>query len=192
MLVKGATAQSYKHCKNKTWYITTSNYAEGHQRSQWLIVLGAMVIYIIYVSKTRDWCSQQWSLSDLGWKLLNRFPPFRYFPIFSPLWKHTLAFEYHVNICKVPPQLSSAAAAVVKYSYDSTNLRSNFARSKILLTNELTNGDLVTPTPWCHSVLLPNYHLTQSLFKSNCSVNCEHIDVLKNYPSRWFGAAVNI
>ena len=39
-------AQSYKHYKNKTWYITTSNYAGGHQKSQWLIVLAAVILVI--------------------------------------------------------------------------------------------------------------------------------------------------
>ena len=39
-------AQSYKHYKNKTWYITTINYAGGHQRSQWLIVLAAVILVI--------------------------------------------------------------------------------------------------------------------------------------------------
>ena len=34
-------AQSYKHYKNKTWYITANSYAGGRQRSQWLIVLAA-------------------------------------------------------------------------------------------------------------------------------------------------------
>ena len=42
---------------------------------------------------------------------------------------------------------SSAAVASVKYKCDSNNLRSTFERSKILLTEKLTNGALVTPTP---------------------------------------------
>ena len=42
---------------------------------------------------------------------------------------------------------SSAAGAPVKYTRDSKNLRGTFARSKILLAEKLTNGDLVTPTP---------------------------------------------
>ena len=35
-------AQSYKHYKNKIWYITANSYAGGRQRSQWLIVLAAV------------------------------------------------------------------------------------------------------------------------------------------------------
>ena len=41
---------------------------------------------------------------------------------------------------------SSAAVAPVKYKCDSNNLRRTFARSKILLTEKLTKGALVTPT----------------------------------------------
>ena len=40
--------------------------------------------------------------------LLSYFLPFRYFPNFSALSKHTLAIEYHVNIWQVLPQLSCA------------------------------------------------------------------------------------
>ena len=40
---------------------------------------------------------------------------------------------------------SSAAVAPVKYKCDSNNLRITFARSKILLTEKLTNGPLVPP-----------------------------------------------
>ena len=42
---------------------------------------------------------------------------------------------------------SSAAVTPVKYECDANNLRGTFARSKILLTEKLTNGALVTPTP---------------------------------------------
>ena len=38
---------------------------------------------------------------DLGWGLLSQFSPFRYFPIFSTLWKHC-----YVDIWQVLPQLS--------------------------------------------------------------------------------------
>ena len=42
---------------------------------------------------------------------------------------------------------SSAAVTPVKYECDANNLTGTFARSKILLTEKLTNGALVTPTP---------------------------------------------
>ena len=41
---------------------------------------------------------------------------------------------------------SSAPVALVKYKCDLNNPRGTFARSKILLTEKLTNGILVTPT----------------------------------------------
>ena len=41
----------------------------------------------------------------------------------------------------------SAAVTPVKYECDANNRTGTFARSKILLTEKLTNGALVTPTP---------------------------------------------
>ena len=43
----------------------------------------------------------------LGWGLLSQFLPFRYFPNFSALSKHTLDIEFHVDIWQVSPQLSA-------------------------------------------------------------------------------------
>ena len=42
---------------------------------------------------------------------------------------------------------SSAAVTPVKYQCDVNNITGTFARSKILLTDKLTNGALVTPIP---------------------------------------------
>ena len=80
-----------------------------------------------------------------GWGLLNQFAPFRYFPNFPALSKHMLTIEYHVYVDSC--HRSSAAVAPVKYKCDLNNLRGTFTRSKILLTEKLTNGALVTPTP---------------------------------------------
>ena len=84
----------------------------------------------------------------LGWGLLSQFPPFCYFPNFSELPKHTLAIEYHVHNWQV--------SAPVKYECDWNNLAGAFARSKILLTEKLRNGALVTPTPGLCSSLSRN------------------------------------
>ena len=46
------------------------------------------------------------SVNILGWGLLSRIPPFRYFLNFAALSKHTLAIIYHVYIWQVSPQLS--------------------------------------------------------------------------------------
>ena len=44
--------------------------------------------------------------TDLGWGLLSRFAPFRYFPNFSTSPKYVLAIEYHIHNWQVLPQLS--------------------------------------------------------------------------------------
>ena len=43
-------------------------------------------------------CRRHHSLEVLGWGLLSQIPPFRYFPKFSVLSKHTLDIKYHVYI----------------------------------------------------------------------------------------------
>ena len=55
---------------------------------------------------------------------------------------------------------SSAAVAPVKYKCASNNLRGTFARSKILLTEKLTNSALVTPAPNCPSMTLPQFNFS--------------------------------
>ena len=108
-----------------------------------------------------------------GWGLLSQFPPFHYFPKFSALSKHTLAIEYHVYIWQVSQQLSS------------NNLRCTFDRSKILLTEKLTNEALVTPTPgllhcnqwqqsYCHNVITASALITNMIngkLNGLCSVH---------------------
>ena len=91
-----------------------------------------------------------------GWGLLSQFPPFRYFPHFSGSWKHRL----FLNITFIFDRWrrSSAAATPVKYEWDSTNVTDTFARLQISLTEKLTNGALVTPTPG-DSILYWNKHL---------------------------------
>ena len=48
---------------------------------------------------------------------------------------------------------SLAAVTPVKYECHSKNLTGTFARSNILLTEKLTKGALVTPTPDLYSTL---------------------------------------
>ena len=50
--------------------------------------------------------TQQQIVPAQGWGILNRFPPFPYFPIYSRSPKCMLVIEYHVHIWQVPPQLS--------------------------------------------------------------------------------------
>ena len=86
------------------------------------------------------------SASVQGWGWLSLFPLFRYFPNFSSLSKHNLTVKYIVFIFDRCHR-SSAAVTPVKYECDSRNITCTFARSKITLTEKLTNGALVTPTP---------------------------------------------
>ena len=76
------------------------------------------------------------------WANFLRSVIFRIFQYYQNT-RHLLKITFVFDRCR----RSSAAVAPVKYKCDSNNLRSNFARSKILLTEKLTNGGLVTPTP---------------------------------------------
>ena len=80
-----------------------------------------------------------------GWGLVSRFPPLHYFPNFSTSPKYMLAIKYHVHIWQVSPQLSCGDTYQIWMW--SKNVTGTFARSKILLTEKLTKGALVTPTP---------------------------------------------
>ena len=78
-----------------------------------------------------------------GWGLQSQFPPFRYFPNFSPLSTQTSNVRYRVYIWQVSSQLSCDDTCQIWMWY----LTCTFARSKILLTEKLTSRALVTPTP---------------------------------------------
>ena len=75
-------------------------------------------------------------------------------PLFSQIFfivkRHLLNIAFIFDRCR----RSSAAGTPVKYEYDSRNLACSFARSKILLTEKLTNGALVTPTPVLYDCVL--------------------------------------
>ena len=93
--------------------------------------------------------------TTLGWGLLSQFPPFRYFPNYSSLSKHTLTVKYRVYIWQVSPQLSCGDTCWIWMWFEESNMY--FYMIKILLTEKLTNGALVTPTPgWW---LAPQQHI---------------------------------
>ena len=85
----------------------------------------------------------------LWWGLQSQFPPFRCFLFFQ--YYHNTSYLLDITFIFERGHRSSATVASVKYKCDSNNLRGSFGRSKILLTEKLTNGALVTPTPelWC-------------------------------------------
>ena len=65
-----------------------------------------------------------------------------------PIYHHCQNTGYLLNIMFIFDRCcrSSAALTPVKYECDTNNLTGTSARSKILLTEKLTNGALVTPT----------------------------------------------
>ena len=68
---------------------------------------------------------------------------------------------------------SSAAVTPVKYESDANNLTGTFARSKILFTEKLTNGALVTPTPGdfsFHGLNIPGLHIGLTYILKECLI----------------------
>ena len=70
------------------------------------------------------------------------------------IFQHCQNTGYLLNIIFIFDRCrrSSAAVTPVKYECDANNLTGTFARSKILLTEKLTNRALVTPTPWAVNI----------------------------------------
>ena len=104
----------------------------------------------------------------LGWGLLSRFFPFRYFPFFSALPKYMLAIEYHVHIWQVSPQLSCGDSCQIwmwcKESNRYLDRVENFSYGK------LTNGALVTPTPRLEIGML-GLQIQQLIYPGECTEN---------------------
>ena len=73
--------------------------------------------------------------------------PFSSVPLFSEIF-NIIKTHYVLNIKFIFGRCRRSQAAVTpgKYECDSKNLRDTFVRSKILLTEKLTNGALVIPT----------------------------------------------
>ena len=84
-------------------------------------------------------------IQQIDLMLRSQFPPFRYFPNFSPLPKQNSDVKYRVYIWQVSSQLSCDDTCQIWMWFEESNMY--FARSKILLTEKLTNGALVTSTP---------------------------------------------
>ena len=92
--------------------------------------------------------------SLLGWGLLNQFPPLItliswFFTIVKTLVTYWISCSY----------LTGVAAAQLRWHLSNMNvmqiiLTGTFARSKILLTEKLTNGAVVTPTPGAENRIL--------------------------------------
>ena len=95
----------------------------------------------MYIFSPSGW-HPQLLCSQPGVGVLRQFLPFRYFPNFSASPKYVLAIVYHVHLWR-----GSAAVTPVKYECNANNLTGTLTGLKILLTEKLTNGALVTPIP---------------------------------------------
>ena len=85
-------------------------------------------------------------LDHLGWGLLSRFPPFRYFPNFSALSKHTLDIEYHVYIWQVSPQLSCGDTCQIWKWFKESNRY--FWKIENFAYGEINERGFSNPHPW--------------------------------------------
>ena len=86
----------------------------------------------------------------LGWGLLSQFPPFRYFPKFSSLSKHTLTVEYRVYIRQVSPQLSCGDTCQIWMSFKESNMY--FCKIENFAYGEINERSFCNPHPWCPQV----------------------------------------
>ena len=82
----------------------------------------------------------------LGWGLLRRFPPFRYFPNFSTSPKHMLAIEYHVHIWQVSPQLSCGDTCQIWMRFKECNRY--FCQIENFAYGEIDERNFSNPHPW--------------------------------------------
>ena len=82
----------------------------------------------------------------LGWGLLSQFSPFRYFPKFSALSKHTLIIKHNVHIWQVSPQLSCGDTCQIWTPFKVCNLL--FWEIEICRNGEINGRCFSNPRPW--------------------------------------------
>ena len=80
-----------------------------------------------------------------GWGLLSQFPPFRHFPNFSALSKHTLDIKYYVHIWQVSPQLSCGDTFQIWMWFKESN--SYFCKTENFAYGEINELSFSNPTP---------------------------------------------
>ena len=80
------------------------------------------VIFHIEFSSVPWVSARQITPAARGGGLLSQFPPFRYFPNFSSLSKHTLAVKYSVYIWQVSPQLSCGDTCQIWMWFEESNM----------------------------------------------------------------------
>ena len=100
----------------------------------------------LYVSGDDNTVTVTTHLFHQGWGLLSRFPPFRYFPNFSALSKHTLDIEYHVYIWQVSPQLSCGDTCQIWKWFKESNRY--FWKIEHFAYGEINERSFSNPHPW--------------------------------------------
>ena len=96
--------------------------------------------------------------AQLVWGLLSQFPPFRYFPNFSSLSKHTLTVTYRVYIWQVSPQLSCGDTCQILMWFDESNMY--FCKIENFAYGEIDERSFSNPHPW--AVVQPDICTTDS------------------------------
>ena len=86
------------------------------------------------------------ALAVQGWGLLSQFPPFRYFPNFSSLSKHTFTVTYRVYIWQVSPQLSCGDTCQILMWFDESNMY--FCKIENFAYGEIDERSFSNPHPW--------------------------------------------
>ena len=79
----------------------------------------------------------------------------RFFNIAKTLVTYWISCSYLTGVA------AWAAATPVKYECDANKLTGTLAKSKILLTEKLTNGALVTPIQWHVTYAVPSLYLNK-------------------------------
>ena len=110
-------------------------------------------------------CTNIHKLWNLGWGLLNQFPTFRYFPIFSAIQKHWSPIEHHVHIRQMSPQLSGGDTRQMWMGFKESKMF--FSWSKFSPPEKLTNGALIPPTPQAGLLMWQPSHI-------KCEMNASH------------------
>ena len=104
-------------------------------------------LYFAWAHSTMtNWMKRLGPFIEQGWGLLSRFPPFRYFPNFSALSKHTLDIEYHVYIWQVSPQLSCGDTCQIWKWFNECN--KYFWKIENFANGEINERSFSNPHPW--------------------------------------------
>ena len=113
-----------------------------------------------------------------GWGLLSQFPPFRYFPNFSALSKHTLYIDYHIYIWQISPQLSCGDTCQIWMWFKESN--SYFCKVENFAYWEINERALVTTTPDLFARFITHHkthiHQAMSIYSSK---------TMERFPTAW-------